>query len=162
QAPAAVLARQGEGPGGPGRQPAQGVHGPADAPRPGALGAGVGGDRLPGEGHDHDARRPGDGGPAGPDVRRGPGLRLRGVVQLRSGRGRTVALWRQGPKQERRGSMTRPLVVVTDHLAEAGVEQPVLEGVAEVRLLQTGDEREVARKGADADVLLIYHDIRLT
>jgi D-3-phosphoglycerate dehydrogenase len=58
--------------------------------------------------------------------------------------------------------MTRPLVVVTDHLAEAGVERPVLEGVAEVRLLQTGDEREVARRGADADVLLVYHDIKLT
>src|ERR1700722_12620520 len=56
----------------------------------------------------------------------------------------------------------RPLVVVTDHLAEAGVERPVLENVAEVRLLQTGDENEVVRRGPDADVLLVYHDIKLT
>jgi phosphoglycerate dehydrogenase-like enzyme len=56
----------------------------------------------------------------------------------------------------------RPLVVVTDHLAEAGVEGPVLQAVADVRVLQTNDEVEVARRGPDADVLLVYHDIRLT
>jgi phosphoglycerate dehydrogenase-like enzyme len=58
--------------------------------------------------------------------------------------------------------MSRPVVVVTDHLAEAGVERPVLEGIAEVRLLQTSDEREVVRRGGDADVVLVYHDIQLT
>src|SRR5262245_33030944 len=57
---------------------------------------------------------------------------------------------------------TRPLVVVTDHLAEAGVEKPVLEGIADVRLLLTNDETEVVRRGSDADVVLVYHDIRLT
>lgn len=57
---------------------------------------------------------------------------------------------------------TRPLVVVTDHLAEAGVEKPVLDGLAEVRLLQTNDEDIVVRRGADADVVLVYHDIRLS
>jgi C-terminal binding protein len=56
----------------------------------------------------------------------------------------------------------RPLVIVTDHLAESGVERPVLEDVAEVRLLQTSDERVVAELGAGADVLLVYHDIKLT
>jgi D-3-phosphoglycerate dehydrogenase len=56
----------------------------------------------------------------------------------------------------------RPLVVVTDHLAEAGVERPVLDDVAEIRLLMTGDEADVARRGADADVLLVYHDVKLT
>jgi len=57
---------------------------------------------------------------------------------------------------------TRPLVVVTDYLAEAGVEQPILGPVADIRLLQTSDETEVARRGADADVVLVYHDIKLT
>ncbi len=57
---------------------------------------------------------------------------------------------------------SRPLVVVTDHLAEAGVERDVLDPVADVRLLQTTDERYVASAGADADVLLVFHDIRLT
>lgn len=56
----------------------------------------------------------------------------------------------------------RPLVVVTDHLAEAGEEKPVLDGIADILLLQTVDEREVVRRGADADILLVYHDIRLT
>src|SRR5262249_53018664 len=56
-------------------------------------------------------------------------------------------------------SSARPLVVVTDHLAEAGVEKPVLEGIAEVRLLQTNDENEVIRRGADGEILLVYHDI---
>ncbi len=40
----------------------------------------------------------------------------------------------------------RPLVVVTDHLAEAGVERPVLEDVADIQLLQTNDELEVIRR----------------
>jgi phosphoglycerate dehydrogenase-like enzyme len=56
----------------------------------------------------------------------------------------------------------RPLVVVTDHLAEAGVERAVLDPVADVRLLQTNDENVVARQGADADVLLVFHNILLT
>ena len=56
----------------------------------------------------------------------------------------------------------RPLVVVTDHLAEAGVERTVLEPFADVRLLQTHDEAVVARYGADADVLLVFHDIKIT
>jgi D-3-phosphoglycerate dehydrogenase len=56
----------------------------------------------------------------------------------------------------------RPLVVVTDHLAESGVETPVLESVADIRILQTNDERDVVRRGAEADVLLVYHNIQLT
>jgi len=56
---------------------------------------------------------------------------------------------------------TRPLVVITDHLAEAGVERAVLDPVADVRLLQTSDETVVARQAADADALLVFHDIRL-
>lgn len=57
---------------------------------------------------------------------------------------------------------TKPLVVVTDHLAEAGVEQPILADVAEIRLLQTNDERDVIAHGVAADVLLVYHTMRIT
>jgi D-3-phosphoglycerate dehydrogenase len=56
---------------------------------------------------------------------------------------------------------TRPLVVVTDHLAEAGVERDILDAAAEVRLLHTDDEREVARAAAEADALLVYHTLKL-
>ncbi len=56
---------------------------------------------------------------------------------------------------------TRPLVVVTDHLAETGVERPVLEAIAELRTLQTSDEADVVRSAPNADVLLVYHDIKL-
>lgn len=55
----------------------------------------------------------------------------------------------------------RPLVVVTDHLAEIGVERDVLEEAAEVRLLQTDDERDVARAAAEADALLVFHTIKI-
>ncbi|HTU88806.1 MAG TPA: C-terminal binding protein [Gemmataceae bacterium] len=55
----------------------------------------------------------------------------------------------------------RPLVVVTDHLAEIGVERDILDAAAEVRLLQTDDERDVARAAAAADVLLVFHTIKL-
>jgi phosphoglycerate dehydrogenase-like enzyme len=57
---------------------------------------------------------------------------------------------------------SRPLIVITDHLAEAGVERAVLDPVADVRLLQTNDEREVVRSGAEADALLVFHNIRLS
>lgn len=57
---------------------------------------------------------------------------------------------------------TRPLVVVTDHLAETGVERPVLEAIADLKLLQTHDENDVIRHGAGADVLLVYHDIKIS
>lgn len=56
----------------------------------------------------------------------------------------------------------RPLVVVTDYLSEAGAERDVLSDKADLRLLQTHDEADVAARGADADVLLVFHDIRLT
>lgn len=52
--------------------------------------------------------------------------------------------------------------VVTDYLAEAGSEKKILDEVADVTLLQTHDEADVVRHGADADVLLVYHDIKLT
>jgi phosphoglycerate dehydrogenase-like enzyme len=58
--------------------------------------------------------------------------------------------------------MTRPIVVVTDYLAEAGPETKVIEGLAELRLLQTSDDAEVARRGSDADILLVFHDIKLS
>jgi phosphoglycerate dehydrogenase-like enzyme len=56
----------------------------------------------------------------------------------------------------------RPLVVVTDHLVESGVEGPVLGPVADIQLLQTDDEGDVIRSGTAADALLVYHNIKLT
>lgn len=55
----------------------------------------------------------------------------------------------------------RPLVVITDHLAEAGVERAVLDPVADVRLLATNDEADVLRSGADADALLVFHTMKI-
>jgi phosphoglycerate dehydrogenase-like enzyme len=57
---------------------------------------------------------------------------------------------------------SRPLVVITDHLAEAGVERGVLDPIADVRLLQTNDEAEVQRSATAADALLVFHDIKLS
>ena len=56
----------------------------------------------------------------------------------------------------------RNQVVVTDYLAEAGPERQLLDDVADLTLLQTTDETEVVRRGAGADVLLVFHDIKLT
>ena len=55
----------------------------------------------------------------------------------------------------------RPLVVVTDAVAESGAETQVLDGVADLKLLQTDDEGVVAEGGADADVLLVFHTIKI-
>jgi C-terminal binding protein len=57
---------------------------------------------------------------------------------------------------------SRPLVCITDVLHEADLEREVLDPVADVRLFQLDDEADVARLAADADVLLVYHTIRLT
>jgi phosphoglycerate dehydrogenase-like enzyme len=53
-------------------------------------------------------------------------------------------------------------VVVTDTLAEAGPERKFLEDIATLKLLGTNDEADVAREATAADVLLVYHTIKLT
>ncbi|MBI1830147.1 MAG: C-terminal binding protein [Planctomycetes bacterium] len=53
-------------------------------------------------------------------------------------------------------------VAVTDTLPEIGSECKILDDLADVKLLQTFDEADVARLGADADVLLVYHTIKLS
>jgi C-terminal binding protein len=57
---------------------------------------------------------------------------------------------------------SRNHVFVTDTLPEIGAECKILNNHAEVTLLQTNDEADVARRGAEADVLLVYHTIKLT
>jgi C-terminal binding protein len=56
---------------------------------------------------------------------------------------------------------SRPLVVVTDAVAEPGAETKVLAGVADLKLLHTEDENVVAEGAADADVLLVFHTIKI-
>ncbi len=58
--------------------------------------------------------------------------------------------------------MQRFQVVVTDSLAEMGPERAILDDIADITLLQTNDEADVARRGTHADVLLVYHTIKLT
>lgn len=53
-------------------------------------------------------------------------------------------------------------VVVTDTLAEMGSEHKILDDIADLTLLHTEDEADVARLGGEADVLLVYHTIKLT
>jgi phosphoglycerate dehydrogenase-like enzyme len=52
-------------------------------------------------------------------------------------------------------------VVVTDYLSESGPEKAILDDIADLTLLQTNDERVVAERGTNADILLVYHDIKL-
>lgn len=53
-------------------------------------------------------------------------------------------------------------VVVTDYLSESGPEKQILDDIADLTLLQTIDEADVIRRASDADVLLVYHDMKLT
>ena len=57
---------------------------------------------------------------------------------------------------------SRSHVIVTDTIAELGAETKILDDVADLTLLQTHDEADVARRGAEADVLLVYHTIKIT
>jgi len=50
-------------------------------------------------------------------------------------------------------------VVVADFLEEAGVEAPILEGVARVVLARASDEAGLARFAPEADAFLLFHDI---
>lgn len=52
-------------------------------------------------------------------------------------------------------------VIVTDYLSESGPEKAILDDIADLTLLQTHDEAVVAARGTHADVLLVYHDIKL-
>lgn len=56
----------------------------------------------------------------------------------------------------------RPLVVLTDAVAEPGVEIKVLDDIADLVLLQTNNEEEVAARAAQADALLVFHTIKLS
>jgi phosphoglycerate dehydrogenase-like enzyme len=58
--------------------------------------------------------------------------------------------------------MQRYQVVVTDSLAEMGPERGLLDDIADIALLQTNDEADVARHATHADVLLVYHTIKLS
>lgn len=58
--------------------------------------------------------------------------------------------------------MQRYHVVVTDSLADMGPERGLLDDIADITLLQTNDEADVARRATHADVLLVYHTIKLT
>jgi len=53
-------------------------------------------------------------------------------------------------------------VVVTDALAEVGQERKNLDDIADISILQTNDETDVAANASNADVLLVYHTIKLT
>jgi C-terminal binding protein len=57
---------------------------------------------------------------------------------------------------------SRPLVAVTDYLSESSVEAPLLEDLAELRLLQLQQEMDVVRVAKQAAALLVYHDMTLT
>lgn len=58
--------------------------------------------------------------------------------------------------------MPRFQVVVTDHLAEIGPERKILDDIADITLLETNDEADLPRRGAHAEVLLVYHTIQLS
>jgi C-terminal binding protein len=58
--------------------------------------------------------------------------------------------------------MNRYQVVVTDTLAEMGSERAILDDIADITLLNTNDEADVARRATHADILLVYHTIKLT
>ena len=49
----------------------------------------------------------------------------------------------------------RHQVIVTDALADIGPERKILDDIADVTMLQTNDEADVARRGPDADILLV-------
>jgi C-terminal binding protein len=57
---------------------------------------------------------------------------------------------------------SRPLVAVTDYLTESTVEAPILNGLADLRLLQLEEETEVVRTAGQASALVVYHVMKLT
>ena len=58
--------------------------------------------------------------------------------------------------------MQRHQVVITDTLAEIGPECRILDDISDITFLRTNEETDVARRATHADVLLVYHTIKLT
>jgi len=56
----------------------------------------------------------------------------------------------------------KPLVLVTDYLEESGIESIVLDGCAEIKLLQTNDESIIEPFAPQATGLLVFHDIKIS
>ncbi len=55
-----------------------------------------------------------------------------------------------------------PLVAVTDYLTESSIEAPLLEGLADFRLLLAENEMEVVQAAGQASALVVYHAMNLT
>ncbi len=53
-------------------------------------------------------------------------------------------------------------VVITDFISDPGVERDILNGVADVRVLQATREDELAGRVEDADAIIAYHYIRVS
>lgn len=56
----------------------------------------------------------------------------------------------------------KPLVLITDYLSESGVETPVLDTCAEIKLLQTHEESAIDQYASRAAGLLVFHDIKIS
>jgi phosphoglycerate dehydrogenase-like enzyme len=55
--------------------------------------------------------------------------------------------------------MPLPEVLITDFLTDTAVESPLLEGLAKVRLARATSEHELVDQVADAEILIVYHDL---
>src|SRR5262245_33922217 len=52
-------------------------------------------------------------------------------------------------------------VVISDFLGDASVESPVLDGLASVSVAKGRGEEDLAEHLAEADALIVYHDITM-
>ena len=58
--------------------------------------------------------------------------------------------------------MANPVIVIPDYLTECAIEREVFGHQATIRLLGAVSESEIIDSIADAEVILLYHDISLT
>ena len=59
-------------------------------------------------------------------------------------------------------AIEKPLVLITDYLEEAGIENPVLEHHADVKILNTHTDTDIDPYASKVKGILVFHDIKIS
>ena len=58
-------------------------------------------------------------------------------------------------------AIEKPLVLITDYLEEADIENPVLESCADIKILNTHTDTDIDPFASKVKGILVFHDIKI-
>lgn len=59
-------------------------------------------------------------------------------------------------------AIEKPLVLITDYLEEADIENPVLESCADIKILNTHTDTDIDPFASKVKGILVFHDIKIS